>query len=89
MAEKQLLALEELESQMAFVLPERELMQTQVGLVNVGIGNLVVNVPIAVAANICGLNVNVLAAQLNQGNTVECDAASESAGAPITVFMGG
>jgi hypothetical protein len=82
--EKKPLSLDDLESQVAFELPERELMQTQTGLVNLFIGNLVVVVPIAVAATICGVQVGVLAVQLQDG-PVECEANSEIADTRIRV----
>ncbi len=52
----------------------------QDGLVNVS--DLVVQLPIAVAANVCDLNVNVLAEQLRAGDD-DCDAVADSgAGGP-------
>ena len=39
------------------------LAQTQSGLVNVVIGDVTVVVPVGVAANICGVNANVIAEQ--------------------------
>jgi hypothetical protein len=45
----------------------------QSGLINVEVSNNTVQVPIAVAANVCGLQVGILANQLRQG-PVECDA---------------
>jgi hypothetical protein len=80
LAEKQVLSLEELEAQTAIELPERELMQTQAGLVNLFIGNLVVVVPISVAANVCGLQVAALSALLVQQQKVTCTAASTATG---------
>jgi hypothetical protein len=58
----------------------------QNGLVNVHVQNLLnnnqivafQNVSIPVAANVCGLNVNVLSAQLASGNNVKCVALSNS-----------
>jgi len=85
MVEKKMLALEELESQTAFVLPDRELMQAQNGLVNVAIGNLVIAVPVSVAATICGVQANVLAAALAQGQDVTCTTSGQ-AGTPITIL---
>jgi hypothetical protein len=46
---------------------------TQDGLVNVFISDVNVQVPISVAANVCDLNVNVLAEQLRDGGA-NCDA---------------
>ena len=81
--EKKVLTIEELQAETALELPDRELMQVQGGLVNVAIGNLIIAVPISVAATICGLQVNVLAALLNQQQKVECTTSSQ-AGVPIT-----
>ncbi len=53
----------------------------QTGLVNVAIQDTTVQVPIAVAANICGVAVNLIAAQTTTGTTT-CDAlAGSGAGA--------
>lgn len=64
----------------------------QAGLVNVAVVDAVdvnnvqvvanVQVPIGIAANVCGVevNANVLAAQRKAGNDVECDAVAESEG---------
>ena len=49
----------------------------QSGLVNVDVSDNVVQVPIAVAANVCGLQVGVLAAGLQQG-PVDCTALGEA-----------
>jgi hypothetical protein len=83
--EKKVLTLEELEAETALELPGRELMQTQAGLVNLFIGSLAVAVPISAAANICGLQVNALAALLNQQQRVECTALSQATGVPIAI----
>jgi hypothetical protein len=45
----------------------------QEGLVNLAVTNTTVQVPVAVAANICGVAVNVLARAVNFGD-VQCDA---------------
>ncbi len=51
----------------------------QTGLVNVVIGDVTVQLPIAIAANVCDVNVNVLAVQLREGpTTCEADADSEA-----------
>jgi hypothetical protein len=47
--------------------------QPQQGLINVDVSHNVVQVPVAVAANLCGLQVGVLASALAQG-PVTCDA---------------
>jgi hypothetical protein len=46
-------------------------------LVNVQIGDITAKLPIAVAANVCNVAVNVLARQLNTGDTT-CEAQSSS-----------
>lgn len=48
----------------------------QSGLVNVDVSNNTVQVPIAVAANVCGVQVGVLAQQLRQG-PVDCEATAD------------
>jgi hypothetical protein len=60
---------------LAFALPATAQPQ-QEGLVNVNVSDVVVQLPIAVAANVCDVNVNVLAEQLRDGGAV-CDAAAE------------
>jgi hypothetical protein len=49
----------------------------QTGLINVALVDTTVQVPVAVAANICGVAVNVLAAALNAGE-IDCEALAES-----------
>lgn len=51
--------------------------QQQEGLVNVNVSDVTVQLPIAVAANVCDVNVNVLARQLRTGGA-ECDSSAES-----------
>ena len=52
----------------------------QAGLVNVGIvlDDVTIQVPIAVALNLCDVNVNVLGVIDESGQQVECDAFAES-----------
>ena len=50
-------------------------------LVNVQVGDITVLVPVAVAANLCDLDVDVLAQQLDAGDT-SCDADAESIATP-------
>jgi hypothetical protein len=45
----------------------------QNGLINVALIDTTVQVPVAVAANVCGVAVNVLSAALNTG-TIDCEA---------------
>ena len=49
----------------------------QEGLVNVNAEDIVVQVPVALAANICDLNVGVLSRQLRAGGA-ECDATADA-----------
>jgi hypothetical protein len=49
----------------------------QDGLVNVNVSDVSVQLPIAVAANVCDVNVNVLAQQLRDGGA-ECDSEATS-----------
>ena len=67
LAEKKMLSLEDLAAEVALELPSREtLALVVVNLTNV-LNNNTVQVPIAIAANICGVAVNVLAAELQNG----------------------
>jgi len=50
---------------------------TQEGLINVAIDDATVQVPIAVAANVCGVAVNVLAQDVRDGDAT-CDALGTS-----------
>lgn len=49
----------------------------QRGLVNVSLHNTTVQVPVAVAANVCGVGVNALSQAANLGD-VDCDALAEA-----------
>lgn len=77
MLEKKRLGVEELEAQAALELPDREMM----ALVNIVVAdvlngnNVNVQVPIGVAANVCGVQANVLA-QNNIQEPVDCTAAT-------------
>lgn len=51
--------------------------QQQEGLVNVNVSDVTVQLPIAVAANVCDVNVNVLAQQFRTGGA-ECTSMAES-----------
>ena len=50
-------------------------------LVNVQVGDITILVPVAVAANLCDINVNVLADQVDAGDTT-CEATAESVATP-------
>ena len=54
------------------------LAQRQVGLVNVIIEDVVVAVPVAVAANVCNVNANVIAAQYIGTQEAVCDAEADA-----------
>ncbi len=56
---------------------------TQDGLVNVNVQDVTIQVPIAIAANLCDINVNVLARQERMGGA-ECDATADSVASPGT-----
>ena len=57
-------------------------------LVNVQVGDITAAVPISVAANLCDINVNVLARQVDAGDT-DCDADAESVASPGSGGGGG
>jgi hypothetical protein len=57
-------------------------------LVNVQISDVEVLIPISVAANLCDINVNVLAEQVRTGDT-DCEATAESIASPGTGAGGG
>ena len=73
MLEKTRLSAAQIDAQVALELPERELP----ALVNVVIGDVTVQVPIGVAANICDVNAAVLANQVDNGDAT-CTATAES-----------
>jgi hypothetical protein len=77
MMEKKTLGAAELEAQTAFELPDREMMALiNITVVDVLSGNDVnVAVPIGVAANVCGVQANVLA-QNNIQEPVDCTSAT-------------
>jgi hypothetical protein len=77
MLEKKWLSAAVLEEQVALELPEREMMQ-QTGLVNVDIGDVTVQVPIGVAANLCDINAAVLVGQFQDFGAAECTATADS-----------
>jgi hypothetical protein len=54
------------------------LAQPQSGLVNVQIGDVIVQVPVAVAANICGVDANVIATQFVGTEEVVCVADADA-----------
>jgi len=57
---------------------------TQNGLVNISATNTTVQVPIAIAANICDVDLAVLAVQRHTGGSTTCTAVS-TATVPVTV----
>ena len=54
------------------------LAQRQVGLVNIIIEDVVVAVPVAVAANVCNVNANVIAAQFIGEQEAVCTADADA-----------
>ena len=54
------------------------LAQRQVGLVNIIIEDVVIAVPVAVAANVCNVNVNVVAAQFICTQEAVCEADADA-----------
>ncbi len=75
--EKKALSAELIDAQAAFELPDRRMMQ-QSGLVNVNIEDVVVQVPIGVAANLCDINAAVLVAEIQDTGSAECTATADS-----------
>lgn len=71
MLEKKALSAEDIDAQAAFELPDREMM----ALVNVvALNGVTVAVPISIAANVCGIDANVLAQQVQQNGDATCTA---------------
>jgi hypothetical protein len=60
----------------------------QAGLINVAVTDNVVQIPVAVAANVCGVQVGVLASALNQG-PVDCDADADGTADAVVQRGGG
>jgi hypothetical protein len=60
----------------------------QQGLVNVNLSDVTVQVPIAIAANICDVNVAVLVSNLQDGSS-PCNADATSSATAITPTAGG
>ncbi len=57
--------------------PDEDPAPQQEGLVNVNVSDVVVQLPVAVAANVCDVNVNILARQFRRGGA-ECDAVADA-----------
>ena len=57
---------------------------TQNGLVNINLDNVTVQVPIGLAANVCDVNVAVIATLVDTGTT-RCDAVADSSAKNVTV----
>ena len=70
---KRTLDLAELESQTVTALPARELPQLVSGINVILLNGVTVFVPVNAAANICGIDVDVLTQQISEGRT-ECNA---------------
>jgi hypothetical protein len=58
---------------------------TQNGLVNLNLENITVQVPIGVAANVCDVNVAVLANLVDTGATQQCSSIADAAANAVTV----
>lgn len=58
---------------------------TQNGLVNLNLENVTVQVPVGVAANVCDVNVAVLANLVDTGATQHCSSIANAAGNAVTV----
>ena len=54
--------------------------QTQTGLVNVAVGDVTVQLPVALAANLCDVNVAVLVGQFVDAGDAQCDARADADG---------
>ena len=61
---------------------------TQKGLVNVNVEDVVVQVPVAAAANLCDIDVNVLARTIGQGGA-ECDSDADADAFTMSSAPGG
>src|SRR3954468_19621386 len=58
---------------------------TQNGLVNLNLENITVQVPIGVAANVCDVNVAVLANLVDLGQATQCRALANTDASAVTV----
>jgi hypothetical protein len=58
---------------------------TQNGLVNLNLENVTVQVPVGVAANVCDVNVAVLATLVDLGTTQTCTAVADATAQDVTV----
>jgi len=58
---------------------------TQNGLVNINLEDVTVQVPIGVAANVCDVNVALLATLVDAGETTACTAVADSTAGNVTV----
>jgi hypothetical protein len=58
---------------------------TQNGLVNLNLENVTVQVPIGVAANVCDVNVAVLANLVDTGTTQNCSSIADATAHAVTV----
>jgi hypothetical protein len=52
--------------------------QVQSGLVNIAVGDVTIQVPVAVAANICDVNVAVLVGNFRDDGSADCDSEAVS-----------
>jgi len=82
LTDKKMLSVEDIDSQTALELPDRETLLVNVILVDVidlNNNQIAVQVPIGVAANVCGVSVNALSAFFIDNDTVQCDAQNTTA----------
>lgn len=61
----------------------------QVGLVNVNIEDNVVQLPVALAANVCDVNVAALVADLRDDGSADCNATADSSAEAVAPGTGG
>jgi hypothetical protein len=82
---KRALSFEQIDAQTAVELPDRDMMALiNIIVFDVASGNDVnVQVPIGVAANVCGVNAAVLASQVAQGATPDCSAEATTGDLPV------
>lgn len=58
---------------------------TQTGLINISLTNTTVQVPVSIAANVCGVNVAALATLIAPTGSTTCMATSGATATPVTV----
>ena len=58
---------------------------TQTGLVNINLGDVTVQIPVGLAANVCDVNVAVIAALVDAGDRTRCTAVADATAKNIEV----